>query len=207
MATAEVVAVGLARQGEGAEHGHRVGVVERERRDRLGGACGSRTTSHGSTRVASGADITMEGMPRSRRVATPRSPRRLARDRHGRGMRSAVTGPHLEPIRTRLDEFDFTVATTAAYLRGLWPELEGVVFEVAQGPAEAIHGDHVDRWKVVHDERRITFYRLPIVRFLRLQEGEDREEKLLVESCVFRAVAELLDKDPWELAPGRYRHL
>ncbi|MDR6904618.1 hypothetical protein J2X63_000304 [Agromyces sp. 3263] len=146
-------------------------------------------------------------MPRSRRVATPRSPRRLARDRHGRGMRSAVTGPHLEPIRTRLDEFDFTIATTAAYLRGLWPELEGVVFEVAQGPAEAIHGDHVDRWKVAHDERRITFYRLPIVRFLRLQEGEDREEKLLIESCVFRAVAELLDKDPWELAPGRYRHL
>lgn len=149
----------------------------------------------------------MEGMPRSRRVATPRSPRRLARDRHGRGIRSAVTGPHLEPLRTRLDEFDFTIATTAAYLRGLWPELEGVVFEVAQGPAEAIHGDHVDRWKVWHDERRITFYRLPIVRFLRLQEGEDRDEKLLIESCVFRAVAELLDKDPWELAPGRYRHL
>jgi hypothetical protein len=120
---------------------------------------------------------------------------------------SLTSGPHLEPIRTRLDEFDFTIATTAAYLRGLWPELEGVVFEVAQGPAEAIHGDHVDRWKVWHDERRITFYRLPIVRFLRLQEGEDREEKLLIESCVFRAVAELLDKDPWELAPGRYRHL
>jgi len=74
-------------------------------------------------------------------------------------------------------------------------------------PAEAIHGDHIDRWKVWHDERRITFYRLPIVRFLRLQEGEDRDEKLLIESCVFRAVAELLDKDPWELAPGRYRHL
>ena len=118
-----------------------------------------------------------------------------------------MTGPHLPLLHTRLDEFELTVATTAAYLRGLWPELEGVVFEVAQGPAEAIHVDHIDRWKVIHDERRIVFFRLPIVRFLRLQEGEEREEKLLIESCVFRAIAEFLDKDPWELAPGRYRHL
>ena len=92
-------------------------------------------------------------------------------------MRSAVTGPHLEPLRTRVDDFDMTVASTAAYLRGLWPELEGVTFQVAQGPAEAIHDDHVDRWRVYHDERRIVFYRLPIVRFLRLQEGEEREER------------------------------
>ncbi|MRG60586.1 hypothetical protein GE115_12015 [Agromyces sp. CFH 90414] len=147
-------------------------------------------------------------MPRPRRVAsTPRSPRRLARDRHGRGLRSPVTGPHLPLLRTRIDEFDLTIATTASYLRSLWPELEDAVFEVAQGPAEAIHDDHVDRWKVYHDERRIIFYRLPIVRFLRLQEGEERDEKLLVESCVYRAVADLLGKDPWELSPGRYRHL
>ncbi|MDF0514670.1 hypothetical protein PX701_13645 [Agromyces sp. H3Y2-19a] len=145
-------------------------------------------------------------MPRSRRVAAPRSPRRLARDRHGRGMRSPVTGPHLPMLTNRLDEFELTVATTVSYLRGLWPELEGVVFEVAQAPAEAIHDDHIDRWKVYHDERRIVFFRLPIVRFLRLQEGEDKDEKLLVESCVFRAIADFLGRDPWELAPGRYRH-
>ncbi|MGR2753245.1 hypothetical protein [Agromyces arachidis] len=146
-------------------------------------------------------------MPRSRRVATPASARRLARDRHGRGMRSAVTGPHLEPLRTRIEEFDVTVASTAAYLRGLWPDLEGVSFQVADAPAEAIHDDHVDRWRVHQDERRIVFFRLPIVRFLRTQEGEEKDERLLVESCVFRAVAEYLGRDPWELSPGRYRHL
>jgi hypothetical protein len=121
-------------------------------------------------------------------------------------MRSAVTGPHLEPLRTRIEEFDVAVASTAAYLRGLWPDLEGVSFQVADAPAEAIHDDHVDRWKVYHDERRIVFFRLPIVRFLRTQEGEEKDEKLLVESCVFRAVADFLGRDPWELAPGRYRH-
>ncbi|BDZ53715.1 hypothetical protein [Agromyces marinus] len=147
-------------------------------------------------------------MPRSRRVAaTTGSPRRLPRDRHGRGMRSPVTGPHLPPLRTRIDEFDLTLASTAAYLRGLWPELEGVSFQVADAPAEAIHDDHVDRWKVSREARRIIFFRLPIVRFLRTQEGEEKDEKLLVESCVFRAVADYLGRDPWELAPGRYRHL
>jgi lambda repressor-like predicted transcriptional regulator len=30
---------------------------------------------------------------------------------------------------------------------------------------------------------------------------------MLIESCVYRAVADLLGKDPWELAPGRYRHI
>ncbi|UOE44521.1 hypothetical protein [Agromyces larvae] len=116
-----------------------------------------------------------------------------------------MTGPHLPLLHSRLDDFDLTIASTASYLRGLWPELEGVVFEVAQGPADAIHEDHIDRWKVYHDERRIVFFRLPIVRFIRVLEGEERQEKLLVESCVFRAVADLLGREPWELSPGRYR--
>jgi hypothetical protein len=28
----------------------------------------------------------------------------------------------------------------------------------------------------------------------------------MVESCVFRAVGELIGKDPWDLAPDRFRH-
>lgn len=122
-------------------------------------------------------------------------------------MRSAVTGPFLPPLRTRLDDFDLTVASTANALRDAWPELDDVTFEVAQAPAEAVHGDHIDRWKVFHDERRIVFYRLPIVRFIRVREGDEIEERLIVESCVYRAVADLLGKDPWELSPGRFRGL
>ena len=118
-----------------------------------------------------------------------------------------MTGPHLPLLRTRLDVFDADVGATAAYLRGLWPELDGVALRGRRrGPAEAIHGDHVDRWRVFHDERRIVFYRLPIERLPRLQEDDEREATLLIESCVFRAVAELLGKDPWDLAPERYRH-
>ncbi|QTX05243.1 hypothetical protein [Agromyces archimandritae] len=145
-------------------------------------------------------------MPRPRRVASiPASPRRRVRGRHGRGLRSSVTGPYLPPLRTRYDEFDLAVAAAANLLRDLIPELDGVVFEVAQAPAEAVHGDHIDRWHVSHDERRIVFYRLPIIRFLRKEEGEEIDERFVVESCVFRAVADLLGRDPWDLAPGRYR--
>jgi hypothetical protein len=32
-------------------------------------------------------------------------------------------------------------------------------------------------------------------------------KRMMIESCVFRAVAELLGKDPWDLAPERFRHL
>jgi hypothetical protein len=147
-------------------------------------------------------------MPRSRRtVSIPPSPRRLARNRHGRGLRSSVVGPYLPMLRTRIDMFDMTIASTAEYLRGLWPaELGGVGFEVAAAPEAALHGDHVDRWKVDHQARRIVFFRLPILRFSRLHEGDEMHERMLVESCVFRAVADLLGKDPWELAPERFRH-
>jgi hypothetical protein len=37
--------------------------------------------------------------------------------------------------------------------------------------------------------------------------NDELHRRMLVESCVFRAVAELLGKDPWDLAPERFRHL
>ena len=41
----------------------------------------------------------------------------------------------------------------------------------------------------------------------RLHRYDDLHRRMMVESCVFRAVAELLGKDPWDLAPERFRHL
>ena len=49
--------------------------------------------------------------------------------------------------------------------------------------------------------------RLPIERLSRLHRYDDLHKRMMVESCVFRAVAELLGKDPWDLAPGRFRRL
>lgn len=147
-------------------------------------------------------------MPRSRRSAVPEpTVRGRGRGRHGRGVRSSVTGPFLPPLRTRIDLFDMTVASTVEYLRGVWPDdLADVTFEIAAGPYSVVAGVGVERWMVSPASRRIVFYRLPIQRLSRLHRNDELHERMIIETCVFRGVAELLGKDPWELAPDRFRH-
>ncbi len=119
-----------------------------------------------------------------------------------------MTGPHLHLLHTRADQFDLTVSATAEYLKDVWPEeLSGVSFEVAGLPAGTAPGAGIARWKVIAAERRVIMYRLPIERLARLHHNDELHRRMLVESCVFRAVAELLGKDPWDLAPERFRHL
>lgn len=146
-------------------------------------------------------------MARSRRTPAARSVRAGWRDRHGRGIRAAVTGPHLPLLRTRIDLFEMTVASTAEYLKDVWPaELESVTFEIAGLPTHVPGAAGVDRWRVYTAERRIVLYRLPIERMAHLQQDDEAHKRMMIESCVFRAVAELLGKDPWDLAPDRFRH-
>ena len=142
-----------------------------------------------------------------RRTPASRSVRAGWRDRHGRGIRAAVTGPHLPLLRTRIDLFEMTVASTAEYLKDVWPtELDGVTFEMAGLPSQLVGTAGVDRWRVYPAERRIVLFRLPIERMTHLHHDDDAHKRMVIESCVFRAVAELLGKDPWDLAPDRFRH-
>lgn len=133
--------------------------------------------------------------------------RGLWRDRHGRGMRGAVTGPHLPDARGRVESFYVTVAHTASYLRSLWPsELEGVHFDVANSPTKPTDEGPIPRWTVDHGRRRIVIFRLPIQRLSRLHKDDDLHRQMAIEGCVFAAVAELIGKEPWELGPERFRH-
>jgi hypothetical protein len=146
-------------------------------------------------------------MATPRRRSAPVSARAGWRDRHGRGIRAAVTGPHLPLLRSRADLFDMTVASTAEYLKDLWPdELEAIRFEVAVLPSAPLGAGGLDRWRVMAAERRVILYRLPIERMSRLHRYDELHRRMMIESCVFRAVAELLGKDPWDLAPERFRH-
>ena len=146
-------------------------------------------------------------MPRSRRTPRAATIRARTRNRHGRDLRSSAAGPELPFLRSRIDLFDMTVASTAEYLRSVWPnELANVSFEVATMPFGRFgSADHVDRWAVT--KTRVILFRLPIERMARLHRDDEVHRRLAIESCVFRAVAELLGKDPWDLAPDRYRHL
>lgn len=145
-------------------------------------------------------------MSRSRRSAIPEpTVRGRGRDRHGRGVRSSATGPYLPPLRTRIDVFDVTVASTVEYLRSVWPtELSQVVVLVAAGPAD-VSAVGVERWRVNAAEGRIVFYRLPIQRLTRQHDSDEMHQRMVIESCVFRGIAELLGKDPWDIAPDRFR--
>ena len=147
-------------------------------------------------------------MPRSPRSTVPAPMQRgRGRNRHGRSIRSSATGPFLPPLRTRIDLFDMTVASTVDYLRGVWPnELGDVNFVIAAGPHGVIPGVGVERWAIYAAERRVIFYRLPIQRLTHLHRNDELHQRMIIESCVFRGIAELLGKDPWDLAPDRFRH-
>ena len=149
---------------------------------------------------------TIPGMARSRRVSHAPSARGGFRNRHGRGLRSSVTGPHLPVLRTRAEAFESVVAETADYLRGLWPDdLGDVSFEIA-GIPRSVTTSGLDRWWVDSGARRVVLYRLPIERLSHLHVDDEAHQRMYVEGCVFKAVAELLGKDPWDLAPDRFHH-
>ncbi len=110
-------------------------------------------------------------------------------------------------LRSRIDFFDASVASAVEYLRELWPdELATIRFEVAGVPPGEPGRAGVDRWRVSPRERRVVLYRLPIERLAHLHRNDEWHRRSFIESCVFRAVAELLGKDPWDIAPERYRH-
>ncbi|MEO9201639.1 MAG: metallopeptidase family protein [Mycobacterium sp.] len=122
-------------------------------------------------------------------------------------MRGPVTGPHLPILRNRIDLFDTTVASTVEYLRGMWPnELGRVHFEIGAYPDGAVGDDGVERWRVDRARDRVVLYRLPIQRLSKLHRNDEFHQRMMIESCVFRAAAELMGKDPWDLAPGGFHH-
>ncbi|WP_430539222.1 metallopeptidase family protein [Microbacterium dauci] len=124
--------------------------------------------------------------------------------RHGRLDRSSVVRPPLPAIETRAEKFDLTVGTAVEFLRSAWPELRDVRFDVGWMPP-ASDADGIPRWSVLADQQRIILYRLPIERLARLHRADDLHRRMMIESFVFRAAAEYLDRDPWDLGPDRFR--
>jgi len=139
-----------------------------------------------------------------RRRARTSTARPSRHGRHGREGRSSVVRPPLPPLETRQDAFDLAVGTAAEFLRSAWPELRDVRFEVAAMPP-ATDDDGIPRWSSRPDEQRIVLFRLPIERLSHLHRDDDLHRRMLIESYVFRAAAEYLDRDPWDLGPERFR--
>ncbi len=88
----------------------------------------------------------------------------------------------------------------------MWSEeLENVSFEIGGMPLGEPGPTGVRRWDALRDQRRIILYRVPIERLARLHVNDQLHRQMHIESCVFRATAEYLERDPWDLGPERFR--
>ncbi|WP_170934259.1 hypothetical protein [Microbacterium sp. JB110] len=136
------------------------------------------------------------------RFSRPAPRARAARHgRHGRVWRSPVVRPPLPPIDTRYERFDVVLGSTVEYLRGAWPELRDVHFEIGRIPPETGQ-DGVPRWSIDRSQNRVVLYRTPIERFERLDRVDAFQRRLIIEGIIFRAVGEYLGRDPWDLGPA-----
>jgi len=140
-------------------------------------------------------------MPRRRSAPGAAAPRRGARHgRHGRLGRSEVLRPPLPPLDGRIDRFDLTIGNAVEFLRGTWPELQEVRFEIGGLPLTADENG-IPRWRIDREERRIVLFRIPIERLLPPGHDDGVHRRIAIESAVFRAAAEYVGKDPWEFGP------
>lgn len=116
--------------------------------------------------------------------------------------------PPLPPIDTRAERFELAVGTASEFLRSAWDELREVTFEVGIMPP-LIEDAGIPRWRVIREEKRIILYRVPIERLGdvhgHLHRDDELHRRMMIEGCVFRAAAEYLDRDPWDLGPDRFR--
>lgn len=60
-------------------------------------------------------------------------------------------------------------------------------------------GDEVPRWFLDHAQARIVLFRLPIERMLPPGHDDSAHRKMAIESAVFRAAAEYVGREPWDL--------
>lgn len=139
-----------------------------------------------------------------RRVRETAAPRPSRHGRHGRENRSPVVRPPLPPLDTRAERFELTVGTAAEFLRSAWDELRDVSFEIGIMPPLAEDAG-IPRWRVLREEKRIILFRVPIERLSHLHRDDELHRRMVIEGCVFRAAAEYLDRDPWDLGPERFR--
>jgi hypothetical protein len=104
-----------------------------------------------------------------------------------------------------VERFDLAVGTAAEFLRSAWSELREVSFEIGVLPPSTDE-QGIPRWRVLREQKRIILYRVPIERLSHLHRDDDLHRRMMIESAVFRAAAEYLDRDPWDLGPERFRY-
>ena len=130
---------------------------------------------------------------------------RTTRNRHGRQLRSDVRGIAAIGTGGRNTRFAEIAKDVVNYLCDVQPTLmHDIQVEMTLLPS-AEHADGVPRrWTALRSERRVILYRLPIERGSKLHREDDLHRRNNIETIVIEAIADLIDIDPYELAPNRY---
>jgi len=130
---------------------------------------------------------------------------RTTRSRHGRQLRSDVRGIAAIGIGGRNTSFAEIAKDVVNYLCDVQPALmHDIQVEMTLLPS-AERADGVPRrWTALRSERRVILYRLPIERGSKLHRQDDWHRRNNIETTVIEAIADLIDIDPYELAPNRY---
>lgn len=129
-------------------------------------------------------------------------------DRHQhRSMRSSITGPALANPNSRLAFFDRVARATVDYLQSAFEdELRDVRIEFCSVPTNFKPDQGPALYRIDRDDKSILLYRVPIQRAKGLHIDDELHRRMYIEHVVFRAVAEYLNRDPWELLPGEFDH-
>ena len=129
-------------------------------------------------------------------------------DRHERRtMRSSLAGPALANPHSRVAFFDRVARATVEYLQSVFAdELRDVRIEFCSVPTNFTPDQGPGLYRVDRADRSILLYRIPIQRARGLHVDDELHRRMFIEHTVFRAVAEYLGRDPWELLPGQFDH-
>lgn len=115
-----------------------------------------------------------------------------------------LLGPLALSRLRRGDEFTHIVGANVSYLKTQWPhELATLRVDVVGMPYDS-GSPRVPRWSLNKQTRTIRIYRHPIERMNKLHRNDRWHKRVMIESVVFSAVAEMLGTDPWQLAPDRF---
>ena len=90
------------------------------------------------------------------------------------------------------------------YLKKIAPhELDGVTVTIHAMPDQPSTMPEVARYQVDKNAKTIKLFRIPIERLGHHHPGDRWYERMVIESVVIKAVAELIGTDPWRLMPGK----
>lgn len=125
---------------------------------------------------------------------------------HGRSRRphrSLSVGPIVGRVRRRDQFFVDTVEALVEHLRDIAPaELENIHVIIQAMPDQPATLPGIARWRVDKTTHTVHLFRLPIERLGGPHIHDPWQRRMAIESVVIRAIAELIEWDPWRLAHG-----